>query len=196
MLEYKRIIIPAEFGKNPQELNKKQAEQFFDWFTDNIDNRLTILKEFIDDDKVLLNYSPDSLIYLWKWFEPYITTVQMSKKEILDEIKNRPSWMKDVILEDTREISSFTLAVGIDIAIYFAETFRRNNDGVHWGYIKKPKNHISYNRPVLFGFVNNKDLNPILIIKNLTWKAIDPDVKESSNLLYDIYNVWLDYILR
>jgi hypothetical protein len=189
--KYNRMIVPSEFGNSPQELNRKQAQRFFLWFMESINYRMSILQEFIicNGEHVLLDYSPVSLIDLWEWFENYIEIRNMTADEVKNELNGRPKWFRNEILEDTREISDFTLAIGLDIAIYFAETFRKNRDGIYWDYINKPKSHFSYNRPVLLGFVNDIDLDPILITTNCIWKSVD---ERNSRRLYELYEIWLE----
>lgn len=46
-MRYQAIVLPFAFH-NFDELNKKQAEKFFQWYTGQISNRIDILKKYID----------------------------------------------------------------------------------------------------------------------------------------------------
>lgn len=86
-----------------------------------------------------------------------------------------------------------TLKYAWDIAIYFAEVIIRNNsEKISWGYITKPKRNFYVNRPVLKGFAFTKLLDPRHIVYICTLKSAE---SKDSNRLYDLYYVWLEYIV-
>ena len=128
-------------------------------------------------------------IYTNSFFEE-ISTEFVGLKEILDHVRtNKFSFFKAIC--NARKISSLTYAISLDIAIYFAETFRKNNNGSYWGFFTKPKNRMSVNRPVLLGFKHDMDLDPRIIVETCIWHSLD---KKNEKLLYDTYGVWQNYV--
>lgn len=195
MLKYEFMEYPDSL-KDFDKMKKKEAEKYFNWYTNEINNRIQYLRKYMEKDietESIFNYTPESLIPLWEWFQTKIEFDEMTENEIQQEIDDSPKRLKFLVLEDTRKISLNTLSIATDIANYFAEVFRKNNPSIYWGFFTKPKNSISVNEPVLLGFVNKMSLNPRLIISNCIWKS---EEQKNSNMLYDIYHVWLEYILR
>ena len=136
------------------------------------------------------DYSPESLIPLWRWYETIIVSEKKTEEEIEAEKKNTPEWLHSQISEE--KISMNTLKFGMDIAIYFAEVMIRNSEGtLHWGYVTKPKNYINVNRPVVSGFKAGKDLNPSRTVYVLTLKS---EEEKNEKRLYNSYYVWQQYI--
>ena len=69
--EYPSFIIDKERFKL-RKLNEKEAYEFLKWYVDHMDERIAILKDFIDSDpemkdKINLDFSAESLIPLNKW---------------------------------------------------------------------------------------------------------------------------------
>ena len=81
-----------------------------------------------------------------------------------------------------------TLAICSDVAIYFAEVFRRQNENdISWGFFTKPKKQYSVNEPVLLGFIGNDCLNPRRTVYHCTLHYIDCEKRFT---LYEMYKVW------
>ena len=195
MLKYEFMEYP-DLLKDFDKMKKKEAEKYFNWYINEINNRILYLKTYMQKDiegESIFDYTPESLIPLWEWFQTKIEFEEMTENEIQQELEDSPNRLKFLVLEDKRKISLNTLSIATDVANYFAEVFRKNNPSIYWGFFTKPKNRISVNEPVLLGFIGNDDLNPRLIISNCIWKS---EEQKNPNMLYDIYHVWLEYILR
>lgn len=93
-----------------------------------------------------MDFIPESLKPLWAWFIPQVKLVAKSKNEIEAELKKFPDWMKDQL--DSQRLSTETLTVAMDIAIYFTEVFVRKFRSMKWGLVTKPKSYINVNKPV------------------------------------------------
>lgn len=175
-----------------EEFTKKEAEIYFHWYVGHIGERMEYLKQYIlsKDTSVNFDFSVQSLIPVWAWYEKEIVVEHYAKRELKRQAKKYPKWIRKEILSDDRKISLNTRAICSDMAIYFAEVFRRNNeDWVSWGFVTKPKSYISVNRPVLTGFKVDY-LDPTLLLQNCTLKAMD---QKEKNMLYDLYHIWLEY---
>ena len=151
-------------------------------------HRIEMLEEYVHNAGVDIDfdYSPESLIPLWRWYETIIVSEKKTEEEIKAEKMKMPEWLYSQISEE--KISMNTLKFGMDIAIYFAEVMIRNSDGkLHWGYVTKPKNYINVNRPVVSGFKAGKELDPSRVVYILT---LSSEEEKNEKRLYDRYYVW------
>ena len=81
-MSYKEMIIP--FKTVPfEEMKKKQAEQYYRWYMDTLDERVCRLQKHIMEtgNTLVLDKTPESLIGLWEWFEPRIELCQKTYLE-------------------------------------------------------------------------------------------------------------------
>lgn len=189
-MQYEKMNPPFE-SISFVEMNKKQAQEYFEWYMNQINIRISLLKSEItkDGENMDFDFSVESLIPLWNWYRKKITFRELSENEYNDLIHSYPDWMKEHI--SRYNLSYETLLYGEDVAIYFAQVFIHNNPTIKWGYFTKPKNRASVNEPTLLGFKYDKDLNPRLIIENITRRA---DKENQGDSLFDIYQVWLKYV--
>ncbi len=188
---YKMMIPPfriSDFSK----LTPGEAKKHFEWFTGEVPKRIEYLKELLSNDGIedILDYTPESLIPLWDWYEGKIKIEKISKEKYEKELSETPEWVHPYIKDE--DLSIDTLKYCMDVSIYFAEVMIRNNaNKIIWGFFTKPKNHVSVNRPTLLGFKGRMNLDPYLILTNTSRKSSREKCKTR---LYDIYNVWLQYI--
>lgn len=185
--------LPQVTGIEFDEFTPKMAKEYFDWYINDREHRLRILKEYLREihEDVTLDFSPESLIPLWGWYETQIVEEDKDPCELQSEKEQYPEWVRDHISD--KKISMETLKYAWDISIYFAEVIVRNNkDKISWGYITKPKRNFYVNRPVLKGFAFNKLLEPRHIVYICTLKSAE---SKDSNRLYDLYYVWMEYIV-
>ena len=194
-LEYP--IMSPEFEVKPfEKMNKKEAQMHFSWYINKIPERIELLRMAYfktgGGDKENLDFSPQSLIELWRWFINIIETVPKSEEKIAEEIQQVPNWLKDTVYENAIELSLGSQIILMDIAIYFAEVFEENFDNIQWGVITKPKSLAYVNRPVLIGFSSGLEMDPRILLSNLALEIIDGnnDIKE----LFSLYEVWTDDI--
>lgn len=158
MNEYSLMETPFEYIP-PNERNKKQTKQYFDWFLTQIDTRIEILQNYIDKTstkKIVLDKSPESLIDLWEWFEDKIVEEKMTDEEIEKMLAGKNRFERDVLKDTNTKLSTLTLALALDISTYFGETMIHNNPVIYWEYETKPKMLIGVNQPTLLGFEHGK----------------------------------------
>ena len=191
MDEYNPIVVPFAF-RPFESFNKKQAEEFFNWYVAQSMTRIDCLCDYIrstGEKAFSCDYTPESLIDLWAWFEPEITMVQMKEEDYQAELEAAPEWVRASISKE--EFSYKTLGLITDISFYFAETFLRNNPSIRWGYFTKPKNEVSVNKPVLMGFRCSIKLDPRQIVDVCARRSYR---QRDKNQLFDAYQVWLEDI--
>lgn len=190
-MEYEMMVPPFKHT-GFENLKKKETHEYFKWYVSQIGHRIKVLEDYIlnEGENIIFDYSPESLIPLWTWYEKKIIIVDKMADEFAEDLSKYPEWMHNEISKT--KISLETLKFGMDIAIYFAEIIIKECNGkIQWGYFTKPKNRMSVNEPTLLGFEGNNDLNPRLIVINCTRRSS----RESKNTrLYDVYNTWMEYI--
>lgn len=174
--------------------SKEEAAIYFKWYTEYIDERIQYLQNYInlEDPAIKLDFSVDSLIPVWEWYDKKIIVEHYTKRELKRKAKEYPEWLRDEILSNDTKIGINTLAICDDLAIYFAEVVRRNNsEKIYWGYYTKPKNRNSVNEPVLLGFVKGIEMAPRQIMHVCTLSQIEMPEK---NMLFDLYHIWMEDI--
>lgn len=190
-MRYEMMVPPFEHGEFV-DMSKKEAKQYFDWYTGQVAHRVNILKQIIEEEGVtdILDYTPESLIPLWEWYEKKIEFIEKDAEELENQIKRYPDWMAPHI--STTKVSFETLKYALDISMYFAEIIIRSSGGkIQWGYFTRPKKRMSVNQPTLLGFKYDKDLNPRLIVLNCTRQS---GRERLNTRLFDAYNTWMAYI--
>lgn len=188
-MEYEFMEPPFNYTSF-RELTPKLAKSYFDWYMEQKAARIKQLEEcfkYISKTENNLDYSVDSLIELWEWFETQIEFEEKSKEEIEKEYSKIPSHMVDSIEISKNRMTLLTLSLCRDVSIYYGEVITRNMKDIHWGYVTKPKSLADVNRPVLLGFKNNLDLNPTRICHVLAGKS---SKEKCSSRLYDNYYIW------
>lgn len=175
-----------------RDMTKEQAQEYFEWYVEQIESHMERLKSEVcsEVEDMRFDYSPESLIPLWTWYEGKIKLIERTEDEISDEEKKYPEWMHAYI--DRTKISLYTLRYCLDVALYFAEVIIRSCNGkIYWGYFTKPKNRMSVNEPTLLGFKNKMDLEPRLVVLNCTRRS---SREAMDTRLYDMYHTWMEYV--
>ena len=202
-MSYSLMIAPFDFANHDRiaarqffdnyaffELTPKQAKEYFLWYTSEIPNRIALLWEYIKQERPEaepFDYSPESLIPLWEWYETKIEQVPMTAKEIESRVRMFPKYLEREIQKNTKKFTDETLSLALDISIYLGEVVVKNHPHLRWNYRTRPKREISVYRPVIDG-LNYKmtlDSSRIVFVQMLT------SVKEQNkNHLYVIYRHW------
>lgn len=191
---YPKFIIPFEFI--PYEImNKREADNFFQWFLESQQSRIRTLIEYCRGSEGFivekLDFTPESLNYLWNWFVPRIELVKKSREELQEEHNEIPEWLKSEVIVNEAKFGGETETIIIDIGIYFGNVFLQQFSQLKWGVIYKPRNFADVNRPVIIGFNKDVVLNPVRVVNTCTNKVVKGT--GNSNLI-DLYNVWVKYL--
>lgn len=185
-MKYEIAYYPYEYP-GFENMTKKQAEQYFNWYVSIIDERIAYLQNFIKEDGggFLLDYTPESLKTLWEWFEPKMYLEEMPQEWYEEQLAKQPAWAREFIKKE--DLSQETKKIIFDVATYLGETMRKNHkDVLRWDYVKKPKNDVSFNRPVLIGFSSSK-FDPRLISQTCCYRYLRTHEQYE---LYDAYLIW------
>ena len=172
---------------------KSQAKKLYEEFIGKINFYVKNLEYCIelDKDDILLDYTPDSLIYLWEWFEQYIVFDKQTPEEHAIELNNYPEWMHDYV--DDNIVSYRTLKLAMDVSVYFGEVFIKNNNRLKWDYFVKPKSMASVNQPVIMGFKHNIPLNPRMIVYVCMSRSYEEGF--DNRRLYNAYIKWKNNVV-
>lgn len=176
-----------------EDMKKKQAEQYFVWYIDTIEQRIQNLEKYINltGTRMVLDKTPNSLIELWDWFSNHIEVCTKDKQELMLESAMRPDWIKAHIMSDRRKLSLNTIMIAVDISAYFGEVFIKNNPNIYWGYLSKPKKLHGVNRPRLLGFAGDMSVYVYGRVEVCIWKTIET---VDNMHLFNMYQVCLKMI--
>lgn len=176
-----------------EDMKKKQAEQYFVWYIDTIEQRIQNLEKYINltGTRMVLDKTPNSLIELWDWFSNHIEVCTKDEQELMLESAMRPDWIKAHIMSDRRKLSLNTIMIAVDISAYFGEVFIKNNPNIYWGYLSKPKKLHGVNRPRLLGFAGDMSVYEYGRVEVCIWKTIET---VDNMHLFNMYQVCLKMI--
>ena len=176
-----------------EDMKKKQAEQYFVWYIDTIEQRIQNLEKYINltGTHMVLDKTPNSLIELWDWFSNHIEVCTKDEQELMLELAMRPNWIKAHIMSDRRKLSLNTIMIAVDISAYFGEVFIKNNPNIYWGYLSKPKKLHGVNRPRLLWFAGDMSVYVYGRVEVCIWKTIET---VDNMHLFNMYQVCLKMI--
>lgn len=176
-----------------EDMKKKQAEQYFVWYIDTIEQRIKNLEKYINltGTHMVLDKTPNSLIELWDWFSNHIEVCTKDEQELMLELAMRPNWIKAHIMSDRRKLSLNTIMIAVDISAYFGEVFIKNNPNIYWGYLSKPKKLHGVNRPRLLGVAGDMSVYVYGRVEVCIWKTIET---VDNMHLFNMYQVCLKMI--
>ena len=142
--------------------------------------------ERLGGQKSELDYTPESLIPLWKAMSPLFKKRPLTAEEKGRFYKGIPSAAKQLKFSLTTQTTE-TLCLAIDIGYYIAEIYMRRYPQVHWVVFKHKS--MSFNKPALSGFY--LPLVPADMVKGSIGKQLR---MPSDRHLFDIYQKWVTNI--
>lgn len=202
-MDYPLMEPPFEVGSH-ESLSKKKAQILFDWFINEIPQRISVLEEFTNGE-VDFNYTPESLIDVYSWYLSQIEIYELSEEEIgikLERLSHYPDFIyqdeKERLLANPVEIGKVDYAIAMDIGIYYGETVRKNYPQVKWTYFTKPKSHPFLNKPLLYFNDADDDMisyerEPIDMMFVLNQRIKRGEITDHS--LYELYQYDVNEIL-
>lgn len=199
-MEYSLMIAPFDFGGHNRiaarqffdnyaffELTPKQAKEYFKWYMEEIPHRITLLWNYIYQDCPEIkafDYSPESLIPIWEWYEAKIMQVPMTAKEIESRVRVFPKYLESEIRKNTQKYTDETLSLALDISIYLGEVIIKNYPHLRWNYRTRPKREISVYRPVIDGLLYKMTMETS---RSLFVLMIESTKERNKNRLYNLY---------
>ena len=130
-------IFDPKVDRPLHEMSRKESQTAYDWFIENIPERLDELCELLHEGGIDLDFSESSLIKLHDYFFDFA-----QEERAVGNSSPSPEL--------------FSLCN--DIGIYIAEILRKEEGRIDWDFYISNQKGLSYQRPVLVGFdVKNKD---------------------------------------
>lgn len=160
-------------------LSSIEAKNYFDWYISKIPERISYLSGEISKamkkDLDLIDFSPDSLEIIWRWF--------------LGEAHTETS------ASNVLQLDMQTEYIIRDIGMYVGELFNSRYTGINWSYYETPKTDFFVNRPVLIGFKDKSVFppfctvfEPIYMVRVQACKILLNRQKKDD--LLNLYNKW------
>lgn len=200
-MAYSLMIVPIDFAGHQKiaarqffdhyaffELTPKRAKEYFLWFEQQISDRIALLWEYMKQerpDSQPFDYSPESLLPLWEWYETKIKQIPMSKKEIEYKVSIKPKWMEENVRKNTMKFTDESLSLALDISTYLGETVVKNYPNLHWGYFTRPRRELFARRPVILGL--NGRVNYFGPSQSVFVCMIESSKKQDKDRLYNLY---------
>lgn len=83
---YANDICKLEFMRDSDlmALKKKELDKYLDDFLATKEQRMRNFEKFIRDSgntSMVFDYTPESLVELWKWFRPFVKFVERTQKD-------------------------------------------------------------------------------------------------------------------
>lgn len=188
MIEYDPML-PEGPKKSWREMSPKEAKAFFEWFSAHIPTKMEQLWNLLvvtGFDPKNLDYSDESLVFIWQWFMKNTQADEIPEEEIREYAERLAQALRQRAIEKGGEMSDESFQrlysnfyheapkrrcslpwgfIATDIAIYLGECLIRRypDKGISWGFFTKPRNMAGVNRPVIMGlkkrYVEKYDLN-------------------------------------
>ena len=184
------LMIPPLDKYEFEEFNKQEAQLYFEWYINQSDKRINLLKSYcetVTNKSNMFDGTVASLRPVWKWFESQIESERKSDEEIAMSLVGKPIWLQEELKKHDWKLSLATCALAIDLSFYFAAVFTHNNPSISWGYYTKPKSLVYVNRPVLTGFANKVCLDPRMVILNCCRRSFS---EKKPDRLFELYVTW------
>ena len=188
---YPLVKIPAEHKEDFFQMNKKEAQAYFDWFMSIKDDRLNILSNHVKTDhkEWQADFTRSSLTPLFEWFSRSISQRPMTSAEISHEEGKIKGLLKGHIDVGDKTFTDESVSVCFDAGIYFAETLRKNIPGMEWTFVMKPKRYVYYAQPIIEKpGMRGSDFNGMATLEVVARKVFDNRAREDE--LIQLYDVW------
>ena len=133
MTEYKLFIPPEHLAeKGRKNWNKKEAEEYKEWLLSVIDNRISNLLNFFNEQE-----SNDDI---------HKFLLRLSKK--VSNKLNESGFSAEI--KGQKKLTNMGYALAADMGLLIAKYLLRDcGNKLYWTIIRKPKSEMSYNLPVL-----------------------------------------------
>ncbi|MCP4527458.1 MAG: hypothetical protein GY833_16315 [Aestuariibacter sp.] len=193
-MQYK--IIQPPFTIEFHTMNRDEANSYFNWFMEQISDRIQILEQAIQSiagyENWQATYTPQSLERLGQWFCEQVETRKRTKREKKEIYNESPTWFKNIEIEGW-ELTDRTFSLAMDIGMYFGRTFEKNFSKLTWVMVTKPKNDANFQQPVLSG-TGKLVLNPIWIL--VTYAYGIARHSKGPQRLRELYNTWMNLLVE
>ena len=187
--DYPLINPPFPF-KPLKEMNEEEAQRHLDWFVSQSEVRREILLDAVErlgGNKDELDYSPESLIPLWKAISARFEKRSLTEEEKAKFYSSIPAAAKQLNFSLKKQTTQ-TLCFAIDIGYYVAAIYMRRYPQVHWIVFKQKS--MSFNKPALSGF------RLPLVPNDMVRASIARQIRIPKDThLFDMYQKWVTNLI-
>lgn len=188
---YDSLIVPDEIyieNFDFKAADPEKAKRFSEWYFAQTKDRIAFLQRYIKKrrGKVRFDYSEDSLVQLWTWFEENLEMVDKTFEELEYEKSRTPEAFWKCI--SPKRISHLMIEIAMDISYYFVDMLLCNFPNLRTDCITKPKWKESLKEPVVAGFTMDIILNPIDLIIKCAKRSGEEKNPYRLKMLYDKYS--------
>lgn len=185
---YNHLDIPDDvFIEDFTNASSEDAIKFSEWYFAQTQKRISTLQEYIIITKgnFKLDYTDESLITLWSWFESNLEIVDKTETELeYEKSRTSPIYWDKII---TKRISHLMIEIAIDISYYFVDMLLNNFPKLHTDCITKPKWKNNLKKPVISGFFMDITLYPIELLIECAQRSIKAKNPCRLKMTYDKY---------
>ncbi|OXA69793.1 hypothetical protein B0A67_18970 [Flavobacterium aquidurense] len=186
------IINNLPIDYNFSSKTKEELKEYGLWFIENKNSRIKSLIDSVKStpefEKWEANFKLNSLKDLGKWLTRTIETEKLSK----DQYNEKKAMVPDYITIKDWVLTIKSRSILVDTAIYFGETFIKENAGLKWEQsFSKNKKDVNHGHIIIK--LKKMELNPVWLLYILGNKLVD---KESNNVdcLYNLFKVWEKFV--
>ena len=193
-LNYDILISPID--KPFAEFDQNEANYYFQWYISHIKERVKYLSDY---SGIVLDYSVDSLVFIWRWFLEIAEiekTPAKGMKELRKDLKSFPKEITHAVLSERgKQFSLQTEYIIRDIAMYFGQLYVENNRSISWGYHTDTNKDSFANMPLLIGFEDREfdppfkvEFEPCFIVREIACNIFDNEQNAE-----DLKNMYLNW---
>lgn len=198
-VQYDLMVPPL--GLDFNNMSPKQAKQNFDWCMSVMPERMEYFRERCSKDLKIplskLDYSPESLIIVWRWFLKTARLERTPKTELDKMIQAAKVFGESYI--NREQFTVATQFIMRDIGMYIGQVFVTNNSQLSWSYYIKPKNEVNVNQPVIVGFYYKDQytegevkINPMNLVVGSAANIFNKRQNEKD--IYEQYVKWVRWV--
>jgi len=189
-------IIQPPFTLRFRAMSRKEATDYFTWFMEQIPVRITMLEQAVQSTAKYgdwrADFTPESLERLGQWFHEHVITRERTDEEKETIYGTAPEWFRSVEIPDW-ELTNQAFSLAMDIGMYFSRVLEKNVLGLKWKMVKKPKNDIDFQQPVIAGS-GRRELNPIRIMIVYAYSLADDT--RGPERLKGLYYIWASLLVK
>ena len=187
--QYNSLVIPDElYIEDFKNAKVEDAFQFAEWYFAQTKDRINVLKDYIsqNNSNLILDYTDESLIKLWNWFEDNLEMVKKDNEEIEYEKEQIPQVFWSYIQND--RISHLMIEIAIDISYYFVDMLLNKHSNLKTDCITKPNWKNNLKKPVISGFFMDITFEPIQELVECARRSGEKKNPYRLKMLYDKYS--------
>jgi hypothetical protein len=142
------------------------------------------------------NYTKESLVNLYKWFEKqvaYRIMTEEEKKEVEKQISKTPLFV-GVIPIPQFSFTNETVSICFDTGLYLGETLIHNLSRIKWLQKLTSTNFIYYAQPLLGHSQSKVPVSPRASIEGIARRILDKDAAEITFIA--LYEKWFENFMR